>query len=50
MATPHTGSVTHEWLGVLLAVVFLLHIWLNRVWYKNLAKGRYNSTPPLDSC
>lgn len=42
MAAPHTGSVAHEWLGVLLAVVFLLHTWLNRAWYKNLSKGRYN--------
>lgn len=44
MAAPHTGSVAHEWLGVLLAVVFLLHTWLNRAWYKSLSKGRYNAT------
>lgn len=44
MAAHHTGSVAHEWLGVLLAAVFLLHTWLNRSWYTNLSKGRYNTT------
>ena len=44
MAAPHTGSVAHEWLGILLFVVFLIHTWMNRVWYKNLNKGKYNST------
>ena len=43
MAAPHTGSVAHEWLGVLLAAVFILHTWLNRVWYKSLSKGRYDA-------
>ena len=42
MAAPHTGNAAHEWLGVLLAVVFLLHTWLNRLWYQTLLKGRYN--------
>ena len=44
MAAPHTGSVVHERLGVLLAVVFLLHTCLNSAWYKSLRKGRYNFT------
>ena len=47
MAAPHTGSVAHEWLGVLLTAVFLAHTWLNRAWYKSLSKGRYNSTRTL---
>lgn len=42
MAAPHTGSVAHEWLGMALCGVFLLHTWLNRMWYKSLSKGRYN--------
>lgn len=42
MAAPHTGSVAHEWLGMVLCGVFLLHTWLNRVWYKSLSKGRYS--------
>ena len=44
MGAHHTGSEAHEWLGLFLAAVLLLHIWLNRVWYKNLTKGRYHST------
>ncbi len=42
MADHHTGNAIHEWLGVTLAGAFLLHTWLNRIWYKTLTKGRYN--------
>lgn len=42
MADRHTGNAVHEGLGVALAVAFLLHAWLNRAWYKTLARGRYN--------
>ncbi|HJB66527.1 MAG TPA: DUF4405 domain-containing protein [Candidatus Mailhella merdavium] len=44
MAAHHTGSVAHEWLGLFLSAVFLLHTWLNRAWYKTLVKGRYNAS------
>ena len=42
MADRHTGNTIHEWLGVTLAGAFLLHTWLNRIWYKTLRRGRYD--------
>ena len=34
------GEAVHEWLGlVMLALIVLHHIW-NHVWYKGLGKGR----------
>lgn len=42
MADRHTGNAIHEWLGVTLAGAFLLHTWLNRIWYKTLRRGRYD--------
>lgn len=44
MAASHTGSAAHEWLGVLLTVLFVIHTRLNLGWYKSLARGRYNVT------
>lgn len=43
MAAPHTGNSAHEWLGLCLAAVLLMHTHLNIVWYKTLFKGRYNA-------
>lgn len=36
------GEVFHEWVGVAMLVLFLLHHVLNLTWYKNLKKGRYS--------
>lgn len=36
-----TGQVLHEWLGVGMLVLFLLHNILNIKWYGNLFKGKY---------
>lgn len=42
MADRHTGNAAHEYLGLVLAGAFLLHTWLNGMWYKALFKGRYD--------
>lgn len=41
MAFQVTGETAHEWLGMGMFVLFLLHQWLNRGWYRALFKGRY---------
>lgn len=37
-----TGEVLHEWLGIGLTVLVLVHQILNRKWYQAFFKGRYN--------
>lgn len=41
MAYHITGNRLHEWLGVFLFALFILHHVFNRNWYKNLLKGKY---------
>lgn len=41
MADRYTGNSTHEYLGIVLAGAFLLHMWLNKTWYNTLLTGRY---------
>ena len=36
------GDKAHEYLGVAMFVLFVLHHILNSSWHKNLFKGRYN--------
>ena len=36
-------NVSHEWLGVSVFILFLLHNALNYRWYKNLLKGKYTA-------
>lgn len=38
-----TGEVLHEWSGVGMTVVLILHHVLNRSWYAALFKGKYNA-------
>ncbi len=38
----YTGQEAHEWLGIGMAVCFLVHIVLNGSWIKNLFKGEYS--------
>ena len=35
------GDQSHEWIGGVLFLLFVLHQLLNRNWYKSLFKGRY---------
>lgn len=41
MAYHITGNGLHEWLGILLIVLFIIHHILNWKWYSSLFKGRY---------
>lgn len=35
------GSVAHEWIGISLCVLFILHIIINLRWYGNILRGKY---------
>ena len=37
-----TGEKIHKFLGLSLLLFSILHIFLNRFWYKNIFKGKYN--------
>ena len=37
------GEAVHEWTGMGMFVLFILHHILNRSWTANLGKGRYTS-------
>lgn len=41
MAYQITGEKLHEWLGVVMVVLFLVHNFLNIRWYGHLLKGKY---------
>lgn len=47
MAYHITGNTLHEWLGITLFVLFMIHNALNYKWYKSLFKGRYSSVRVL---
>ena len=38
-----TGGLYHEYAGVAMSVMCIVHIFLNRYWYPALFKGRYNA-------
>ncbi len=38
------GEAAHEWLGISVFILFLVHNGLNWRWYKNLFKGKYTAT------
>ncbi len=44
MAYSLVGEAVHEWLGIVMSLLFIIHHIFNRHWYKNLIKGPY---PPL---
>ena len=41
MAYSLIGEAFHEVAGTLMLVLFILHHWMNRAWWKNLFKGQY---------
>lgn len=41
MAFQITGEKAHGRIGSIMFLVFISHVWLNRMWYKNLMKGKY---------
>lgn len=36
------GEETHEWLGIIMFVLFVTHHWLNRAWSRNILRGKYH--------
>ncbi len=43
MAYQVCGEVLHEWGGILMTLLLIVHHILNRRWYASLFKGRYNA-------
>ena len=43
MAYQVTGEVLHEWIGMGMTVLVIVHQILNRKWYGALFKGKYNA-------
>lgn len=43
MAYSLLGEAAHEWFGILIAALFILHHVLNRKWYGGLFRGRYST-------
>lgn len=41
MAQALVGETAHEWLGIAMTLLFIMHHILNRKWYGSLFKGRY---------
>lgn len=37
------GEAAHEWIGMGMALLFVLHLALNRTWLQNLCRGRYTA-------
>ena len=42
MAYQVTGEAVHEWIGIGMTVLVIIHQILNRKWYGSLFKGKYN--------
>lgn len=47
MAYHITGNKLHEWLGVTLFLLFIVHHILNFKWYRGLFKGKYTASRVL---
>ena len=43
MAYQVTGEVLHEWIGIGMTVLVIVHQIMNRKWYGALFKGKYNA-------
>lgn len=39
MAYSLVGEVLHEWMGIAMLVLFVLHHIWNRTWYKSIGRG-----------
>ena len=42
MAFQVTGEKAHEWIGIVMVTLVVIHQVLNRKWYSALFKGKYN--------
>jgi hypothetical protein len=43
------GDVSHEWIGVSLFVLFVVHTTINFRWYRQISKGRYDFRRSLNT-
>lgn len=43
MAYELVGQTAHEWIGIGMLVLFIIHHFLNWSWTRNILKGRYNA-------
>ncbi|MCR5609698.1 MAG: hypothetical protein K6G26_11620 [Lachnospiraceae bacterium] len=50
MAYQVTGEALHEWLGIAMTVLVILHHLINIKWYKKLFKGTYHSYRKVITC
>ena len=50
MAYQVTGEALHEWIGIAMTVLVILHHLINIKWYKKLFKGTYNSYRKVITC
>ena len=44
------GEALHEWLGVAVFLLFMIHHLMNRSWYRSIPKGRYSFRRALMLC
>lgn len=49
MAFQITGEAVHEWMGIVMFVLFICHTILNRVWYKQIIRGHYSAVRILQT-
>ena len=49
MAFELVGRGAHEWIGVGMLVLFIVHHVLNRSWWKNIVKGKYTAYRTLQT-
>ena len=47
MAYQVTGEALHEWIGIGMTILVIIHQILNRKWYGAIFKGKYNPSPGL---
>ncbi len=48
MAYTLVGEVLHEWFGIAIFVLFIVHHVLNVQWIKNIFRGKYNAVRTLN--
>lgn len=44
------GRETHEWIGILMIILFIIHNIINLQWYKGLLRGKYTPVRILQIC
>lgn len=49
MAFQITGEAVHEWMGIVMFILFISHTVLNRLWYRQIVRGRYSAVRVLQT-